>query len=95
MESEGELFSDLKTYLGQPLLTLKDDIFQYWNDITVRKVLKELAIKYLSVVGTSVPSERLFSKAGNIATESRNRLHGSRLSKLLFLNSLPVEDWHF
>ncbi|EFN86513.1 hypothetical protein EAI_02075, partial [Harpegnathos saltator] len=36
-------------------------------------------------VATSVPSERLFSKAGLILTQQRNRLKGRLLSQLLFL----------
>lgn len=55
--------------------------------------LYEIAIKYLSIVGTSVPSERLFSKAGNILTEKRSRLSGTRLSKLIFLSSLDEIYW--
>jgi hypothetical protein len=53
----------------------------------------ELATKYFCVVATSVPSERLFSKAGATATKSRNRLTGNKISKLLFLSWLP-EDLH-
>lgn len=50
--------------------------------------LSKLAFKYLSIVATSVPSERLFSKAGDILTEKRNRLKGKHLSKLLFLQNI-------
>lgn len=51
---------------------------------TVYPKLYNLAKKYYLLVGTSVPSERLFSKTGT--TEKRNRLTTKRLSKLLFLN---------
>ena len=37
-------------------------------------VIAELARKYLCACGTSVPSERLFSKAGFIVSDYRNRL---------------------
>lgn len=46
------------------------------------------------MVGTSVPSERLFSKAGQVMTDSRNRLTGEHLNKLLFLGSLSESDWN-
>lgn len=46
------------------------------------------------MVATSVPSERLFSKSGQIMTDSRNRLTGEHLNKLLFLGSLSENDWN-
>lgn len=52
-----------------------------------------LARKYLSPVGTSVPSERLFSKAGLTITQQINRLSGDALSCLIFLGSLPECYW--
>jgi len=44
------------------------------------------------MVATSVPSERIFSKAGQVMTDIRNRLTGDNLNKLLFLGSLPEND---
>ena len=41
--------------------------------------------KYLCICGTSVPSERVFSTAGHIASRSRSRLLPQNVSKLLFL----------
>jgi len=60
---------------------------------SVYPTLSIIARKYLAVVGTSVPSERLFLRAGNILTDSRNRLSPNHLQELLFLNSLSVKDW--
>lgn len=47
----------------------------------------------LSVVSTSVPSEKLFSKTGYTITEKRNRLKGEKLQQLLFLSFLNFDDW--
>ncbi|KYQ51737.1 hypothetical protein ALC60_09152 [Trachymyrmex zeteki] len=55
--------------------------------------LYKIALEYLVIVGTSVPCERLFSKAGDIITEKRNRLKGKRASKIIFLSSLNKEYW--
>ena len=49
--------------------------------------------KYLTMVGTSIPSELLFCKAAQIVNQQRNRLKGKRLNKLLFLQSLSKEHW--
>ncbi|CAK1587745.1 unnamed protein product [Parnassius mnemosyne] len=50
-------------------------------------------VMYMSIVGSSVPCERLFSIAGNIATDERNRLDPCRLDRLLFLKSLEIKHW--
>lgn len=54
----------------------------------VDRCLSKIAMTYLPIVATSAPSERLFSEAGATVTQDRNRLLGTRLSKLLFLNSI-------
>lgn len=94
-ETYEKIPTDLKHYLDQPTIPLSENILQFWN--THRPIypfLSKIIEPYLTIVVTSVPSERLFSKAGNIMTENRNRLTGENLHKLLFLNSLPFPDWH-
>ncbi|EZA49239.1 hypothetical protein X777_12479 [Ooceraea biroi] len=55
--------------------------------------LHAIAKRYLSIVATSVPAERLFSKPGNIITEKRNKLSSEHLQCVLFLTYLSVQDW--
>lgn len=83
---------ELKYYLNQPPIKVSDSPLNYWL-MNIHSGLKDLALKYLSIIATSVPSERLFSRAGNIITEVRNRITDEHLQQLLFLNSLSVEDW--
>lgn len=64
---------------------------KYWQNYS-QSPLSKLAKRYLTIIATSVPSERLFSRAGNIITDLRNRLTGEHLQQLLFLNSLSIED---
>jgi len=68
-------------------------MIEWENTKTIYPELYKLARKYLCISATSVPSERLFSKAGATVSQSRNRLLGSTLSKLLFLQSLDEEYW--
>ncbi|XP_066602495.1 E3 SUMO-protein ligase ZBED1-like, partial [Prorops nasuta] len=80
---------DIKQYLQQPVIDRHQDPFIHWQTlIHAYPNLYPVAMKYLSIVVTSVPSERLFSKAGAIKNENRSRLTGKRLNKLLFLSSL-------
>lgn len=84
--------NEVSQYMQNPVCNLSENILQVWEDMKpIYPALYRIAQKYLCAVGTSVPSERLFSKAGATASKTRNRLTGSRLSKLLFLNSLQEE----
>ncbi|XP_057662496.1 E3 SUMO-protein ligase ZBED1 [Diorhabda carinulata] len=86
--------TELDLYIAAPLPNLKVDPLDVWrsSEETFPK-LTELALKHLSVMATSAPAERLFSKAGNIVRKTRNRILGKRLPKLLFLNSLTEDLW--
>lgn len=91
--SGNDMPKQFQSYLDEPPIKRDKCPLQYWqchSDIT----LASLAEKYLTVLATSVASERLFSRAGNIMTDLRNRLSSIHLQQLLFLHSLPREDWH-
>jgi hypothetical protein len=53
-----------------------------------------LARKYLAIPATSIPSERIFSSAGNTITEKRNRLTPEHAAEIIFLheNSLCTSE---
>ncbi|KYN04655.1 Zinc finger BED domain-containing protein 4, partial [Cyphomyrmex costatus] len=92
--NSNEDLTELRQYLRQAVIERKKDPFQYWKSVKhTFPLLYELAIKYISILGTSVPSERIFSQAGNIKTDERSRLTGEHLNMLLFLSSLAFEDW--
>lgn len=89
LDNLGGVSEELRLYLNSPLAARESNPLQVWE--TLKEVyphLYQLARDYLSRVATSVPAERLFSKAGATVTERRNRLTGKRLSKLLFMASL-------
>jgi len=84
---------DLKHYLNRPVIALNEDPMNYWFNKSIYPSLRMIAKQYLPIVATSVPSERLFSKAGNIITENRSRVSPKHLQNLLFLNSLSLNEW--
>ncbi|XP_066585507.1 E3 SUMO-protein ligase ZBED1-like [Prorops nasuta] len=88
-----DLPKSLQHYLNIATSSLESDPITFWiKDFGGSYTnLRNLALKYLPITATSVPAERLFSKAGNILTESRNRLSSKHLHQLLFLNSLSEE----
>jgi len=52
---------------------------------TLYTCVADVARLYLSVSSTSVPSERLFSSAGDLYSDSHNHLSGRRADMLLFI----------
>ena len=59
----------------------------WWKHNAVRfPVLNKLAMKYLAIPATSVPSERAFSIAGHIVNVKRASLQPPTVSTLVFLS---------
>ena len=78
---------EVQTYFGEEVLPRLEDPLTWWKIHEKRfNLLSQLAKKYLCVPGTSVPSERLFSKAGELVSIRRNRLKAKNVDMMLFLN---------
>ncbi|XP_046686986.1 E3 SUMO-protein ligase ZBED1-like [Homalodisca vitripennis] len=78
----------INQYIELPYLDRKANPLQFWEERKhIFPSLYKLAQMYLCIPATSVPSERLFSKAGMVANERRNRLLPKKLDSILFLNS--------
>lgn len=59
----------------------------WWSEqAAMYPTLAQLAKQRLCITGTSVPSERLFSAAGNLITAKRSCLSPKNVDMLLFLN---------
>ncbi|XP_030009081.1 zinc finger BED domain-containing protein 4-like [Sphaeramia orbicularis] len=74
-------------YLQEPFIPRSADPLAYWKErAVVFPHLHKLSKKFLCIPATSVPCERVFSKAGEVITKKRNRLHPSTAEKIIFLN---------
>ncbi|XP_077972379.1 zinc finger BED domain-containing protein 4-like [Styela clava] len=90
--------SQLHQYMLEPVADRKKtDVCKWWHDNACRfPILAILARKYLSAPPTSVPSERVFSTAGNIYADNRCSLLGANAEKLCFLNyNLRLLNWSY
>ena len=60
------------------------------SHVIIRGVNASIHSIALSIPATSIPSERLFSKAGQLLSERRSRLKPKNVDKILFLNKFNV-----
>lgn len=85
----------VQCYLSEPRLQRNADIYSYWNS-SPYPLLRKAVLKYLSVPPTSVPSEQLFSAAGQIYADRRCNLLGENAEKLLFLTyNIRLFDFNY
>lgn len=78
---------ELRQYGEEPPLDRKKDPLDWWKAREVMYPrLAKLARKNLSLVPTSVPSERVFSSAGEILRKKRNRLSNDSVQKIVVLH---------
>ncbi|XP_051156767.1 E3 SUMO-protein ligase ZBED1-like [Leptopilina boulardi] len=90
------IHNELKSYLRRKLIRRTSCPMQFWQRVKEDyPIVYPIAMKYLSVPATSVPCERLFSKASMIDTPRKNRLTAEHLSRLIFLSGVSAENWGF
>ena len=86
LTTDEKIEKEMNTYLDIPLASSDTDPLVWWKTENERfPHLAQLAKKHLCICGTSVPSERIFSTAGNISGDSRCRLLPQNVNKLVFL----------
>lgn len=78
--------NELQMYRAAPAVpATKEAALQWWKDHHPKyPILARLARRYLLIPATSVPTERIWSDAGNIETPKRNRLGSDTLEALVF-----------
>ena len=79
--------STLRIYFEKPNLIRTEDPLVWWNNhLEVLPFLSNLARKFLSVPGTSVPAERVFSKTGELISNRRSSIKPKHVDMMIFLN---------
>ena len=78
---------EFEAYTSLERLRRKEDPLAWWRDHEKHlPKLARLAKKYLAIPATSVPSERVFSKAGQLVSARRANLNPKNVDMILFLN---------
>lgn len=79
---------EVQRYLEERTIDITEDPLSWWRvKQHAYPILAKLARKYLCMVASSVPCERVFSKTGDIVNEKRTRLKPSKVMQLIFLNA--------
>ena len=78
----------LQLYRCQPRASDDTDPLAWWKDnVNAFGPMSQLALRFLCCLGTRVPSERLFSRAGNVISKKRSSLLPENANKLICLAS--------
>ncbi|KAH9360762.1 hypothetical protein HPB48_018217 [Haemaphysalis longicornis] len=78
---------EFRQYLREPTCGRNDDPLAYWQTSGKKyPSIGTLAMKCLGIPAMEVPSEKLFSTAGNIVSAQRERLAPEHVQQLLLLH---------
>ena len=78
--------TELDLFVSDSIISRASCPLKWWNENHARfPVLAAVAREYLTIPATSVLSERLFSKAGEIITKKRSSINPNKADKTIFL----------
>ena len=84
-----QIYQEIVRYRKKIHIPLKDPATDWWRKKSFQyPLLGKLAHCYLAILGTSVPSQRVFSTAGAVVTAPRTTLKPSNVDMLDFLNEM-------
>ena len=80
-------YLELSKYEKESPIWREEDPLMWWklHGATMQE-LQKIAKKFLACPATSTPSERLFSKAGELVNQRRSNISDSNINMVLFLN---------
>ena len=76
--------NELALYLDSPFVSAEYNILEWWRNEQMK--FPTLAKLARSICGTSVPSERIFSKASYINDHLHSKLDPKNVDKLVFIS---------
>ena len=80
--------NEIKTYFQEPVVAADTDILSYWKENRIKfPILSEMAKDYLSMMLTSVASERALSLGGLTITSTRTNLNPNTANESICLFS--------
>ena len=79
---------DIRNFFELPIEPRRTDPCQWWANEGKKRfpLMQQLASKYLAIPATSVPSERVFSAAGEVISKKRNRIGDDNARMLTVLH---------
>lgn len=78
----------VRQYLEMSLLERTKNPFEFWSKHkNLFPEIYEMAMKYMCIPATSVPSKTVFSKSGQITSSRRNRLLPKNVGSAIYLHS--------
>ena len=86
--SYSQIDQELKEFLNTKTIDFDADAIDWWVKIGKGSfpMLYEVAMKYLIIPGSSVPSERVFSTLGNTLSKKRTKMSREMVDKMVMLN---------
>ena len=82
---------EFRSYQKEGKLTIEENpILWCFNRKEEYPLMIKLARKYLCVMGTSIPAERVFSRMGRVLSKSRMAMSDKLFSTLMFLSDCNI-----
>lgn len=76
----------MRQYIDSKVLPMDTDPIEYWSSQSqFPSAFADFAKKILCIPATSVPSERIFSKTGQVISERRSNLKPKYVNILIFV----------
>ena len=86
LANDSNVINETSGYASEKAIGINSDPLDYWKKRQFSwPTLALIAKKYLGLLSSPVPCERLFSKIGQIITDRRSRLDPKRVNKIVFV----------
>ena len=83
----------MDAYMHEARINEDSNPLEWWHQReNSYKLMSRLAKKYLAIMASSTPAERIMSALGNILTKKRQRMSGELFSDFMFLSDVNVTD---